>query len=221
MFVNDVSSFFSNHSHVNSSGGNRFSIAHYAGTVEYDGAGFILKNKDTLFDDLVEMLQTSTASFVHHQQWMEVPVARNTQKKKPPTVGKIFKTQVEGMIADDDIHSSPPLTHSDNHSDVAGTDLMTELHACSPHYVRCIKPNTTKRGHDFNVKYTAKQVQYLGLLENVRVRRAGYATRLPFDRFIERFGMLSDVVWNQSNRNSVYNEPWRYVQTILAQFGWA
>ena len=30
------------------------------------------------------------------------------------------------------------------------------------------------------------QVRYLGLLENVRVRRAGFASRQRYERFVER-----------------------------------
>lgn len=35
------------------------------------------------------------------------------------------------------------------------------------------------------------QVKYLGLLENVKVRRAGFAYRQDFDRFLRRFRYLS------------------------------
>lgn len=34
------------------------------------------------------------------------------------------------------------------------------------------------------------QVAYLGLLENVRVRRAGFASRQPYPRFLLRYGPL-------------------------------
>lgn len=39
------------------------------------------------------------------------------------------------------------------------------------------------------------QVRYLGLMENIRVRRAGYAFRLEYERFLERFKMLSKLTW--------------------------
>lgn len=35
------------------------------------------------------------------------------------------------------------------------------------------------------------QVAYLGLLENVRVRRAGFASRQPYARFLLRYGPFS------------------------------
>jgi len=39
------------------------------------------------------------------------------------------------------------------------------------------------------------QVRYLGLLENVRVRRAGFANRQPYERFLQRYKMLSSYTW--------------------------
>lgn len=39
------------------------------------------------------------------------------------------------------------------------------------------------------------QVKYLGLLENVRVRRAGFAYRQEYARFFRRYKMLSKKSW--------------------------
>ena len=63
----------------------------------------------------------------------------------------------------------------------------SSLCACTPHYIRCIKPNTNKRAGDWNDTLCVNQIKYLGLLENVRVRRAGYAFRLPFGQFLRRY----------------------------------
>jgi myosin I len=38
-------------------------------------------------------------------------------------------------------------------------------------------------------------VAYLGLVENVRVRRAGFASRQRYDRFLKRYKMLSQYTW--------------------------
>ena len=78
-----------------------------------------------------------------------------------------------------------------------------------PHYIRCIKPNDAKSPVLFDQKLVEHQVQfieqddqkiigrvtstcygaqvaYLGLLENVRVRRAGFAYRQEYWRFLRR-----------------------------------
>lgn len=43
------------------------------------------------------------------------------------------------------------------------------------------------------------QTRYLGLLENVRVRRAGYAHRQLYKPFFERYRLLSKSTWLQWN----------------------
>lgn len=55
-----------------------------------------------------------------------------------------------------------------------------------PFYVRCIKPNETKSPVNFEYEKIKSQVFYLGLLENVRVRRAGFAYRLTYEKFLQR-----------------------------------
>jgi myosin-1 len=61
--------------------------------------------------------------------------------------------------------------------------------------VRTIKPNDNKRPGEFNYELVRHQVKYLGLLENVRVRRAGFAYRAPFKRFLDRYKKLSSKTW--------------------------
>ena len=39
------------------------------------------------------------------------------------------------------------------------------------------------------------QVRYLGLLENVRVRRAGFVHRQAYEKFLLRYKMLSQFTW--------------------------
>lgn len=39
------------------------------------------------------------------------------------------------------------------------------------------------------------QVNYLGLMENVRVRRAGYAFRQAYEPCLERYKMLCKQTW--------------------------
>lgn len=55
-----------------------------------------------------------------------------------------------------------------------------------PYYVRCIKPNEMNSPVLFDDARCRHQVAYLGLVENVMVRRAGFAYRQPYDRFLQR-----------------------------------
>lgn len=64
--------------------------------------------------------------------------------------------------------------------------LVQTLMKCTPHYIRCIKPNESKRPRDWEDDRVRHQVEYLGLRENIRVRRAGYAYRRLFNKFLHR-----------------------------------
>ena len=66
--------------------------------------------------------------------------------------------------------------------------LVLTLCSClqEPYYVRCIKPNDVKSPLLFEQERCRHQVEYLGLLENVRVRRAGFAYRQTYPRFLQR-----------------------------------
>jgi len=87
--------------------------------------------------------------------------AKKKDNKRPVTSCVQFKTQVR--------------------------DLMSTLRTCNQHYIRCIKPNDAKRPNMFDQKMVFTQVTYLGLLENVTVRRAGYAARIPFEKFLSKY----------------------------------
>uniref|UniRef100_A0A8B9JI34 Osteoclast-stimulating factor 1 n=1 Tax=Astyanax mexicanus TaxID=7994 RepID=A0A8B9JI34_ASTMX len=74
-------------------------------------------------------------------------------------------------------------------------DLVSTLMKCTPHYIRCIKPNETKKPKDWEESRVKHQVEYLGLKENIRVRRAGYAYRRVFRKFLNRYAILTKESW--------------------------
>lgn len=64
--------------------------------------------------------------------------------------------------------------------------LIKHLTSKEPFYVRCIKPNEVKSSSLFDQERCTHQVSYLGLVENVRVRRAGFVYRQRYDLFLKR-----------------------------------
>jgi myosin-1 len=96
------------------------------------------------------------------------PVSNET-KKRPETAGTQFRRSVN--------------------------ELIDMLMACSPHYIRCIKPNANKRPDELDEELCRHQIRYLGLLENVRVRRAGFAYRNDYKRFQARYKMIGAQSW--------------------------
>ena len=55
---------------------------------------------------------------------------------------------------------------------------------------RTVKSNETKSKKTFDKERVLHQVKYLGLLENIKVRRAGFAFRQEFHTFNERYKYL-------------------------------
>ncbi|XP_077472593.1 unconventional myosin-Ib isoform X5 [Stigmatopora argus] len=144
-----------------------FRIQHYAGKVLYCVEGFVDKNNDLLYRDLSQAMYKASHSLIKLLFPEGNPGKVNL--KRPPTAGSQFKASV-------------------------GT-LMRNLQTKNPNYIRCIKPNDKKAAHIFTESLVCHQVNYLGLMENVRVRRAGYAFRQAYEPCLERYKMLCKRTW--------------------------
>uniref|UniRef100_A0A8C1YJ95 Osteoclast-stimulating factor 1 n=1 Tax=Cyprinus carpio TaxID=7962 RepID=A0A8C1YJ95_CYPCA len=145
-----------------------FIVHHYAGKVSYDVSGFCERNRDVLFSDIIELMQSSEFAFIKDL----FPENLEAEKRgRPTTAGSKIKKQAN--------------------------NLVQTLMKCTPHYIRCIKPNETKKPRDWEESRIKHQVEYLGLRENIRVRRAGYAFRRVFKKFLQRYAILTKETWPQ------------------------
>jgi myosin I len=140
----------------------QFIIKHYAGDVAYAVDGMTDKNKDQLLKDLLNLVGQSSNRFLH--TIFPAPVDQDN-KRRPPTAGDKIKS--------------------------SANDLVATLMKASPSYIRTIKPNENKSPSEYNSANVLHQIKYLGLQENVRIRRAGFAYRQTFEKFVERFYLLS------------------------------
>ncbi|KAJ5218083.1 Myosin-1 [Penicillium cinerascens] len=140
----------------------QFIIKHYAGDVSYAVEGMTDKNKDQLLKDLLNLAGSSSNPFVHALFPNQV---NQDDKRRPPTAGDKIKA--------------------------SANDLVATLMKAQPSYIRTIKPNDNKAPKEYNEGNVLHQIKYLGLQENVRIRRAGFAYRQTFDKFVERFYLLS------------------------------
>ena len=140
----------------------QFVIKHYAGDVNYAVEGMTDKNKDQLLKDILNLFGESSNDFIHKIFPHQV---NQDDKRRPPTAGDKIKA--------------------------SANDLVNTLMKASPSYIRTIKPNDNKSPTEYNTGNVMHQIKYLGLQENVRIRRAGFAYRQTFDKFVERFYLLS------------------------------
>ncbi|KAI0785367.1 P-loop containing nucleoside triphosphate hydrolase protein [Irpex lacteus] len=142
--------------------GAQFLVKHYAGDVMYNVAGMTDKNKDLLSKDLLDLIGTSSNQFL---QGLFPDRPDPNSKKRPPTAGDRIKQS-------------------------AGA-LVENLMRAQPSYIRTIKPNQNRSATEYDDKAVLHQIKYLGLQENIRVRRAGFAYRNTFEKMVERFYLLS------------------------------
>lgn len=73
-------------------------------------------------------------------------------------------------------------------------NLVTVLGATQSHYVRCIKSNMEQTPFHFDVANVAVQLSYSGMLDTIRIRKSGYAKRVPFKEFILKYSYLFSVI---------------------------
>uniref|UniRef100_A0A7M4F7G0 Myosin VC n=1 Tax=Crocodylus porosus TaxID=8502 RepID=A0A7M4F7G0_CROPO len=157
-----------------------FIIQHFADKVEYKCEGFLEKNRDTVYEVLIEILKSSKfhlcADFFKDNP---APISRfgSAIKVKParPVVkapNKQFRTTVGNKF-----RSSLYL-------------LMETLNATTPHYVRCIKPNDEKMPFEFDSKRVAQQLRACGVLETIRISAQSYPSRWTYIEFFSRYSIL-------------------------------
>uniref|UniRef100_A0A8K9WLW3 Myosin VIIBa n=1 Tax=Oncorhynchus mykiss TaxID=8022 RepID=A0A8K9WLW3_ONCMY len=149
----------------------QFGIQHFAGVVHYDSKGFLEKNRDALSTDLIQLVEKSSNKML--KQAFQNELSSNGEiasqltvdaKKRAPTLSGQFRQSLDA--------------------------LMKTLTACQPYFIRCIKPNDFKKPMLFDRDLCMRQLRYSGMMETIRIRKAGYPIRYTFDEFLERYRVL-------------------------------
>merc|ERR1719412_817686 len=148
-----------------------FAIIHYAGTVSYNVTGWLEKNKDPVNDTVVDVLKRSSCEL------MKVLWADHPGQSAPPDEGKKKKKKGGGKTV-----SSVYL--------VQLADLMTTLHSCEPHFVRCLVPNTHKKPLETETPLIMHQLTCNGVLEGIRVCMLGFPNRIKYADYKQRYMIL-------------------------------
>ncbi|XP_038572129.1 unconventional myosin-Vb isoform X2 [Micropterus salmoides] len=151
-----------------------FIVLHFADMVQYECDGFLDKNRDTVFEELINILKASQSELVaelFQQQGNVSSVANGGVRsgKRPTrehklTVGFQFRQSLQM--------------------------LMDTLNSTTPHYVRCIKPNDLKEPFMFDPRRTVQQLRACGVLETIRISAAGYPSRWTYEEFFSRYRLL-------------------------------
>lgn len=154
-----------------------FVVKHYAHNVKYNIEGFIQKNSDLLTEDITGCLSSSSSSFVvdllsfgdekSDTVGTSVKLADldvGVAKAKRKTVGSSFKQQL--------------------------VSLCERIGTMTTFYVRTFKTNTNKSSGEFDRSLMLMQLKCSGVMEVMKIRIAGFPTRVKFSEFVRRFWPL-------------------------------
>ncbi|XP_034400540.1 unconventional myosin-Ig isoform X2 [Cyclopterus lumpus] len=130
-----------------------------------------------------------TANQVLKEMWPDGQLSITEVTKRPLTAATLFKNSIVALV--------------------------DKLGCKEPYYVRCIKPNEMKSPVLFDDARCQHQVAYLGLMENVMVRRAGFAYRQHYARVLQRYKMTCEYTWP----NHLMGSDREAVEAIVTQHG--
>uniref|UniRef100_A0A8C3SPI3 Myosin VIIA n=1 Tax=Chelydra serpentina TaxID=8475 RepID=A0A8C3SPI3_CHESE len=168
----------------------QFGINHFAGVVYYETKGFLEKNRDTLHGDIIQLVHSSKNKFIKQIFQADVAMGAETRKRSP-TLSSQFKRSLEL--------------------------LMRTLSGCQPFFVRCIKPNEYKKPMLFDRELCVRQLRYSGMMETIRIRRAGYPIRYSFVEFVDRYRVLMPGVKPAYKQGDLRGTCQRIAEAVLGK----
>ncbi|XP_076002110.1 unconventional myosin-VIIa-like [Genypterus blacodes] len=168
----------------------QFGIQHFAGVVFYETKGFLEKNRDTLYGDIIQLVHSSKNKFIKQIFQADVAMGAETRKRSP-TLSSQFKRSLEL--------------------------LMRTLSVCQPFFVRCIKPNEFKKPMLFDRELCVRQLRYSGMMETIRIRRAGYPIRYTFVEFVDRYRVLMPGVKPAYKQEDLRGTCQRIAEAVLGR----
>lgn len=152
--------------------GDGFVLHHYAGRVEYETEGWLVKNKDPLNENVTRLL----ASQSHHPFIRELfPDYAGSDEQ----VYQASRGSKRGLFR----------TVAQKHRESLNL-LMHELNSTQPHFVRCIVPNECKQAGLIDASLVLNQLRCNGVLEGIRICRLGYPNRMAFGEFRHLYEIL-------------------------------
>nr|XP_057913382.1 unconventional myosin-Vb isoform X2 [Doryrhamphus excisus] len=157
-----------------------FIIIHFADKVEYECDGFLEKNRDTVYDEQINILKASQVQLV-------ADLFSSKDGDPPPKTSRVNVRAAK----------SAPKAPNKEHRKTVGLQFRSSLHllmetlnATTPHYVRCIKPNDYKEAFSFDSRRAVQQLRACGVLETIRISAAGYPSRWTYSDFFSRYRVL-------------------------------
>ena len=172
---------------------NVFIVKHFAGPVKYSSISFLEKNQDVVRPELANVAQNSSSELVCElADFFRIDDAL-LNKANPLAVRKQSSRNIEPTKGSAQVTGLTRSSYHNRTKTLGGEfrgqmeELMSNINTTAPHYIRCLKPNSNNVGNEFDCSLIVSQLRCGGVLEAVRVSRAGYSKRFTFDEFFRRY----------------------------------
>lgn len=177
-------------------GNTAFTIAHYALDVTYEAEGFIEKNRDTVPDEHLALLASTSNAFL--KEVLETALSSTKPPESPNSSSPALDGSRRSSLIPDPGRATLAVGGSGSTKRMAKKptlgsifkasliSLMDTLSVTNVHYIRCIKPNEAKRAWEFQPQQVLGQLRACGVLETIRISCAGYPSRWTYEEFAER-----------------------------------
>lgn len=165
-----------------------FGIQHFAGRVVYDASDFLDTNKDVIPDDLVAAFYKHNCNFgfATHLFGSELKALYSLENVPRGVSFRISPTSHTDLLNGDE----PVSTLTQDFHTRLDNLLRTLVHA-RPHFVRCIRSNSTETPNRFDRAIVVRQIRSLQVLETVNLMAGGYPHRMRFKAFNSRYRLLA------------------------------
>ena len=153
-----------------------FTVEHSAKSVEYNSKNMIDKNKDEMKVRVSECILNSKSKIIQY-------IFTNTLNDDEFNIEKNKILDESRVVAKNEKFLGLKFCKEMK-------QLKKELKACDHHYVRCLKPNEDKKPNLFFSNFVFNQIQYLGILATIQVRKNGFPMRRTYEDFYENYKLI-------------------------------
>jgi len=140
-----------------------FTVSHFAMPVTYNCQRFLIKNVDSLHRDAHEFLQNECT----HELLKAILEFIMPSANSSNGLAVQFKNQLNNLV-----------------TTLTATDLQ---------FIRCIKPNSLACCNSFDSQAVSEQLKCSGVMEALRISRAGFPDRLTHRAVLQRWGAFGSL----------------------------
>ena len=155
-----------------------FTVQHTAKDVEYSNSNFIEKNKDETKINVLKAILNSKNKIFNYIFTVSLSDEEFINEKNKLTDDKKWVNKDEKFLG---LKFCKEMKQ-----------LKKELKSCNHHYIRCLKSNELKKALYFQPNFVFNQIQYLGILATIQVRKNGFPMRRTFEDFCNNFKLIAN-----------------------------